>query len=233
MALSLLEVVVVLLILVVLVALLLPAPRMATSARRSQCRNNLKQIMLALHNYHEQYESFPPAYTVDGQGNRLHSWRTLILPYLDQQDLYNSIDLAKPWNDPANAHVAATRVPGYECPATDFSGDQALTTYQACVGEHFAFPSSGVRAIRDFKDGISHTLMIVEVDRAHAVPWMKPEDDAAEYFLNLPADSKLIHPGVVQAALGDGAVRALSAKLPAETRKALLTIDGGEELDEY
>jgi type II secretory pathway pseudopilin PulG len=229
-----LEVIVVLIILALLAAFLLPATRTARGpVHRSQCRNNLKQIMLALHNYHEQYESFPPAYTVDGQGNRLHSWRTLILPYLDQQALYNSIDLSKPWNDPANAHVAATHVPGYECPSTDFPDDQALTTYQACVGEHFAFPSSGVRVISDFKDGTSHTLMIVEVDRAHAVPWMKPEDDAAEYFLNLPADSKLIHPGAVQAALGDGSLRFISANLPAETRKALLTIDGGHEPGEY
>jgi len=189
--------------------------------------------MLALHNYHEEYESFPPAYTVDGQGNRLHSWRTLILPYLEQQALYNSIDLSKPWNDPVNARVAATHIPVYECPATDFPDDQALTTYQACVGEHFAFASIGVRAINEFKDGLSNTLMIVEVDRAHAVPWMKPQDDAADYFLNLPADSKLIHPGAVQAALGDGAVRALSANLPIETRKALLTIDGGEEPGEF
>ena len=99
------EYLVVLAIIVVLIALLLPpASRSGRGeARRSQCKNNLKQIGLALHNYHDIYHVFPPAYTVDGNGKPLHSWRTLILPYLDQAPLYLKIDLSKPWDDPANA----------------------------------------------------------------------------------------------------------------------------------
>ena len=77
------------------IALMLPAQRRAREpARRSQCKNNLKQIGLALHNYHETYGAFPPAYTVDADGKRLHSWRTLILPYLDQAPLYDKIDFS-------------------------------------------------------------------------------------------------------------------------------------------
>ncbi|MEZ6144785.1 MAG: DUF1559 domain-containing protein [Planctomycetaceae bacterium] len=52
------------------------------SSRHLQCKNNLKQIMLALHNYHDDFGTFPPAYTVDENGKRMHSWRTLIWPYL-------------------------------------------------------------------------------------------------------------------------------------------------------
>ena len=88
------------------VAMLLPAMRTAgPAARRAQCVNNLKQIALALFNYESAYNALPPAYTVDAEGKPLHSWRTLILPYLEKQSLYDSIDLSKPWNDPANAEA--------------------------------------------------------------------------------------------------------------------------------
>ena len=56
-----------------------------STAQRTQCLNNLRNIALALINYHENYQALPPAYTVDATGRRLHSWRTLILPYLDQK----------------------------------------------------------------------------------------------------------------------------------------------------
>ena len=85
---------IVMLIGLVAVALLLPSVRRAREpARRSQCKNNLKQIWLALHNYHDEYQAFPPAYTVDAEGQPLHSWRTLILPYMDQKPLYDKLDL--------------------------------------------------------------------------------------------------------------------------------------------
>ena len=89
---------------VLLIALLLPAVRTAgPAARRAQCTNNLKQIALALHNYEQEHKALPPAYTVDATGRPLHSWRTLILPYLEQESLYRSIDLSKPWDDRSNA----------------------------------------------------------------------------------------------------------------------------------
>jgi len=94
-----------------LVALWLPASRGGREpARRSQCKNNLKQIGLALHNYVDHHGVLPPAYTVDANGKRLHSWRTLILPYLDQAELFNRIDLSKPWDDPVNEKAFQTGV---------------------------------------------------------------------------------------------------------------------------
>src|SRR4029453_12945484 len=71
------------------VALLLPAVQQAReAARRTQCKNNLKQIGLALHNYADVYGSFPPAYIADETDKPMHSWRVLILPFLDQDQLY-------------------------------------------------------------------------------------------------------------------------------------------------
>src|SRR5262249_32690557 len=95
----------------VMIALLLPAYRSAgPAARRAQCTNNLKQIALALHNYVQDHKALPPAYTMDTNGRPLHSWRTLILPYLEQRSLYEKIDLSKPWNDPVNATASATKL---------------------------------------------------------------------------------------------------------------------------
>ena len=109
-------------ILFVLIALLLPATRRAGPvARRTQCKNHLKQIGLALHNYHHEYGSFPPAYTVGEGGECLHSWRTPILPYLDQTRLSESIDLSKAWDDPANVVAYETVVHQYNCPSNALS----------------------------------------------------------------------------------------------------------------
>src|SRR3954454_6917330 len=98
---GLLELLAVLGILALLIALLLPATRSAREpARRSQCVNNLKQLAQALRSYEQAYRSLPPAYSVDARGRPLHSWRTLILPYLEHARLYNPIALTKPWDDP-------------------------------------------------------------------------------------------------------------------------------------
>ena len=126
----------------IVIALFLPAVRFTgPAAYRMQCSNNLKQIGLALHNYEEAYHAFPPAYTVDAAGKPLHSWRTLILPYLEQQLLYDKIDLSKPWDDPANQVAYDTHLPAYRCPSVDLPPGR--TTYLAILapGGCFSRPS--------------------------------------------------------------------------------------------
>src|SRR5437867_4482802 len=91
-------------ILGLLVALLLPATRSGgrEAARRMQCSNYHKQIGLALQNYHDDYHSFPPAYIADADGKPMHSWRVMILPYMERKGLYDKYDLNEPWNGPNN-----------------------------------------------------------------------------------------------------------------------------------
>ncbi len=101
-----------------LIALLLPFLGSARSAARlNACTRNLKQIALALHNYEAAYHALPPAYTVDANGKPLHSWRTLILPFLDERPLYDEIDLSKPWDDPVNVGAWNISIGAYNCPA--------------------------------------------------------------------------------------------------------------------
>ena len=105
-----------------LVGLLLSARGGAgPAARRNGCISNMKQIGLAVQSYESVHGHFPPAYTTDDQGNPLHSWRVLILPYLEEEELYDSIDLTKPWYHPDNLALA-NRMPWvYRCPADNRS----------------------------------------------------------------------------------------------------------------
>lgn len=236
--LTLIELLVVLCILGVLVALLLPSVhRGREPARRTQCRNNLKQILLAMHNYREVHGAFPPAYTVDANGKPLHSWRTLLLPYLDQRPLYDTVDLSKPWDDPANAVARETLLTVYQCPAIPPSTSQAThqpsqTTYLAVVTPTSALRPIEPRKLSEITDGLSETLVLIDVDAEHAVPWMSPQDADEALILSLDEKSKLPHQGGMHAATADGVARFLSAKLTAETRRALISCAGGDKVPE-
>ncbi len=234
---TLIEVLVVLAILGVLFAFLSPLHRgvgARHAARHTQCKNNLKQIGLALHNYHDTYGAFPPVYTVDADGKPLHSWRTLLLPYMDQQPLYNRIDFTKPWDDPVN--VAALKdhpwpYPYYLCP--EVKGQQDHTTYMAVVTPQSCLRRGASCSLKDITDGTSNTLLVIEVDAEHAVPWMSPNDVDEALLLGFGAKSKMSHTGGWHALLADGSVRFLSINLPAEQRHALVTIDGKDTVGEF
>jgi len=76
--------------------------------RYAQCKGKLKQLGLALFNYHEDYGSFPPAYIADTNGNPMHSWRLLLLPYMDEPELYSLYNFSQPWNAPGNSKLSDT-----------------------------------------------------------------------------------------------------------------------------
>src|SRR5262245_6989181 len=91
---------------VVLVGLVLFVPAIQQAreaARRSQSKNNLKQFGLALHNYHDALNCFPPGGTFDSAGRGHHGWCGMIVSYLDASPLYSQIDSSEPWDSPHNA----------------------------------------------------------------------------------------------------------------------------------
>src|SRR5579864_5723515 len=120
---TLIELLVVIAIIAVLVALLLPAVQQAReAARRSQCKNNLKQVGLALQNYHGSRNTFPPGYvsTFDGSGNDTGpgwGWGAMILPELDQAPLQNGISFTQPIEAAANATARVTTLSASLCPS--------------------------------------------------------------------------------------------------------------------
>ncbi|MCA9035796.1 MAG: DUF1559 domain-containing protein [Planctomycetaceae bacterium] len=215
---------------VALFLLLIPAPRRAgEAARRTQCKNNFKQILLALHNYHDTYGAFPPAWTVDEAGQRLHSWRTLILPYCEQANLYETIDLSKPWNDPVNRKALETPVAVYRCPSAGTSNTK--TSYMAICDVSAVFHTPKSCALHQIRDDT--TIAFVEVPQEMAIPWMQPDDVSPEDVLSLRHSNSLSHAGGFQVGFADGMVRFISANIDTATLKSLMTIDGGETVGEF
>ncbi len=219
-------------LLFVAAAFVLPITRNARpAALRSSCKNNLKQIGIALHNYNDAYGCLPPPYTVDADGNKLHSWRTLILPYMEQQALYEKIDLSKPWDDPANSVVRETLIHEYHCPSDAAPANH--TNYLVIVGEEFAFSPTGPRKMEEFRDGLSETIFVLEVPEKYSVEWMSPEDGDEAMFLSLADKGNQNHNAVVQVVLGDGSVRVLSVADAKPLPHPLLTIAGDDDPGEY
>jgi prepilin-type N-terminal cleavage/methylation domain-containing protein len=145
---TLVELLVVIAIIGILIALLLPAVQAAReSARRSQCANNLKQIALSVHGFHEVYNEIPPARIQD----TFQTWAVLILPYMEQQATYELWNLRQNYYHANNAVARVTYVPGYYCPTrrkpmVSISGDQlqstgpqtpgAVADYAGCGGDN-------------------------------------------------------------------------------------------------
>ncbi len=230
-AFTILELVVVLGILGLLVLLLLPATRRAREpARRSQCKNHLKQIALAMHNYHDEHGAFPPAYIVDAEGRRLHSWRTLLLPYFDQRPLYEQIDLTKPWNDPVNAKAYEANPYGYHCPSADMPADQ--TTYMAVLADNSCLQPTTPRKLSEITDGSATTLMIVEAPPDQAVHWMEPRDLEEADFLTWNNETKFSHAGGFHTAFADGHIRFILVGTPEQDRRAMVSVNGQDHWDE-
>jgi prepilin-type processing-associated H-X9-DG protein len=227
-AVTLVELLVVIAIIGFLVALLLPVRRGPREpARRLQCMSNLKQIANALKQYETVHHTLPPAYTTDPSGKPLHSWRTLILPFFEEQELYDSIDLTKSWDDPANAAALKKCPLVYQCPSAVAEDDE--TTYLAVVTPNSCFQAEEPRALADIRDPAKETLTVIEVGRSHAVPWMSPVDADEKLVLEIDApQTRAPHVNGMNAAFVDGSVQFLMDTTTPEVRRALISIDGGD-----
>jgi prepilin-type processing-associated H-X9-DG protein len=210
----------------VLVALLLPAVQSAReAARRAQCVNNLKQIALAMHNYESANGHFPRA-VVDKDGKRLLSWRVAILPYLEQQGLYNRFKLDEPWDSPHNKALLNEMPATFGCPSRPLQ--PGLTAYRGFEGEGAFFEKDQDTRIANITDGTSNTIMVVEA--SEAAPWTSPDSD-----LPFDPDAKpsfygagSSHPGGFNVGFADGSVRFIKNSTAAIVFKALITRAGGE-----
>ena len=224
---TLVELLVVIAVIGLLIALLLPATRSTRyAARRAHCANNLKSITLALRNYGYEHHALPPAYSVDGEGRPLHSWRTLILPYLDEAALYRTIDLSKPWDDPANTRALETCPLIYRCPEAP-SGNK--TSYLAIAGPTACFLPDRPRPVAEITDGRATTALIIEAGEDDAVPWMAPLDGGEAFLMKFGPTTRVNHSKVANVALLDGNVRFLGDYASSDQRRALATIAGGDD----
>ena len=157
----------------------------------------------------------------------MHSWRTLILPHLDQQRLYETIDLSKAWDDPANAAAYETMIPTYLCPSIQIP--EQHTTYLAVVASDSCFRPTEPRLFSEITDEHRETLMVIEVGPGQAVHWMSPLDADEKLVLSLGPKSKLPHTGWVHAAFVDGSIHFLADEMPAAERRERISISGNDD----
>jgi hypothetical protein len=191
--------------------------------------NNLKQIGIAMHNYHDTHGSFPPAAACDKTGKPLLSWRVLILPYVDGGELFKEFKLDEPWDSANNKKLLAKMPKVYTIPGKTKPGD-TNSHYRVFVGNGAGFDWIMGGKIQNITDGTSNTLLCVTAETA--VPWTKPDEldfDPEKDMTRLVGE---VVTGRIQAVFFDGSVRTF-AKVPAKmTLHAIITRAGGEVISD-
>ena len=216
------------------------------AARRMQCEGQSNCLRFALFNYHDEYGSFPPAYTVDENGKPLHSWRVLILPYLESRELYSQIRLNEPWDSEHNSQFHRPsegedfdlwNPHWYSCPSDPRRKENCHTNWVMVVGENTISNGPGGTTLNDITDDKATTILFIETTRS--ICWMAPEDLTFEdldqgitqpYPKNPDAKASSYHSPGIRVRCLDGSPRTLPDSISPETLKAMATINGGEKI---
>lgn len=187
---TLVELLVVIAIIGVLIGLLLPAVQQAReAARRMSCTNNMKQMVLAFHNYADTFQGIPNRQSLTTSLNSGHGWGIKILPFLEQPALFDSFDDTKSFFDPANVNVTMTPVSAYLCPSSPSNpremeiGTGSTTSSTGIAGDYVVFhqisytgtgvtctgclpaapkPANSITKFSDITDGLSNTILMAE-----------------------------------------------------------------------
>jgi prepilin-type N-terminal cleavage/methylation domain-containing protein/prepilin-type processing-associated H-X9-DG protein len=265
-AFTLVELLVVIAIIGVLIGMLLPAVHsVREAARRIRCANNLRQIGIALQNYHSSFNAFPPGVTdwrpfFRGDRSRRNiAWSALILPQLDQSNLFNQLNLKLPFDDPANADAASQILSVFQCPSdaaqaasTGSSPQRGPTDYGGIFGERINSPNNPPKGIMifdqaislsDVTDGSSNTIIVAEdsgLDNGDSGDgqWINGRNvfdqafaiNAAPDFEN---DMRSNHPGGAQAVFADAHVNFIDQQIQLQTLGAICTRSTGETFDAF
>lgn len=195
------------------------------AARQTHAMNNLKQLGVALHNYQDVYGSFPPAVVEDEDGEALYSGRVLLLPFLEQEALYRSFDLAQAWDSPRNRWISDTTLKVFQDPSADGT-NPGRTDYVFITGKGTIFEEGKNVKITDVLDGLSQTMMMVTVNKSGKC-WAQPFDFDLTMPTSLPGTN---HSNNTLILFGDGSVRAMSTTVPPTEVRAMATAAGGEHI---
>lgn len=204
--------------------------KMRTASAAAQSANNLKQIALAMHNYHDTYGAFPPAAVCDKTGKPLLSWRVLILPYIEQQNLFKEFKLDEPWDSEHNKKLLAKMPKTYALPGITKDGGTE-TYYRAWVGNGAGLDWLTGTRITSITDGTSNTIMCMTA--AKPAPWTKPDELEFDPDKDMTKLVGFLIDGKAQAAFYDGSVRTMTPKeLSKDRLHPYITRSGGEVIPE-
>jgi hypothetical protein len=215
----------------ILVALLLPAVQMAReAARRTDSRNRLRNVAVAMFNFEAAQQRFPPVSSdMQGEAPTL-SWRVHLLPYVEASFLYDQFDLDQAWDSPPNRDLVDPVPFAYQNTNDDLGPGK--TNYLAVTGPGTIFPPNtpGRRSRSSIRDGDANTIMLVEANAEEAAIWSAPKDwqfDPADPMRGL---GEYRYGGFI-AQMADGSSHFISQDIDPQVLSALLTADGGEPVD--
>jgi hypothetical protein len=143
------------------------------SSREIKSSSNLDRIGLALELYRDKYGTYPPAYIADDHGKPKHSWRVLILPFLDYDDVYRRYDFSQSWDSPVNRPLAADMPREFQSPFS--SGHNNTTPYVAITGDGTAWPGATPTKPSQITGQPANTVLVIEAANSD-VNWMEPRD---------------------------------------------------------
>ncbi|QDU87303.1 hypothetical protein Pla175_06620 [Pirellulimonas nuda] len=224
-----------------LVVKLLPAIDSArSSAGSGYCLYQIQQVALAVLAFDAANGGPPSPIVRSGSGEELHSWRTLLLPHVGQNSLYQRIDLTKAWNAPANRAATSLPVEEYRCSAA--KPGSSTTSYHAIVDDRTVW-SAKKTSLASIPDGAANTIMLIEADLG--AEWAEPRDLSFVEAVDLLTGaiewrshsshtwdhSLFYHPApVLHVVFADGHISTIRGTLSRETAEALLTCNGGETI---
>jgi hypothetical protein len=206
------------------VAMIVPQLEKARAqAEQMKSTNNLRQILLAIHNYADTNQKLP-GNVLDKAGKPLLSWRVHILPYIEQDQLYKQFKLDEAWDSPHNKKLVAQMPDAFK--ANGSKAAPGKTTFLAVRGKDTVLGGDKPLTFAQIQDGTSNTIMVVDAADERAVEWTKPDDLA--YDPEKPLAGLVGHiPGKFLAGFADGSVRIITAKIdPEMLRRAMTASDG-------
>ncbi len=145
------------------------------SVRNNRCCGNLVAISLAMQQYHDAWDAYPPPFIADEAGTPIHSWRVLILPFLGHADLYNRYSFEEPWDGPRNRTLHDETADAFDCPENDGMWSSRSTSYLAITGPGTFWARSPIETPANVADEDASSAIVAEVANS-GVHWMEPRD---------------------------------------------------------
>jgi Protein of unknown function (DUF1559) len=193
------------------------------SVAKRTTADRLKRIELALHKYHEQHRTFPPAFVKGPDGRMWHSWRTLLLPYLGETELAAQYRFDEPWDGPHNRELAARCPEVFQSP--HWGTEPGKTNFYGVIGPGTAWPADHPITFRDATDGTTNTIHLVE--GPPVATWLQPRDLSFRVWIDAFRSPERVG---LYVALMDGSVRCLRRTIEQQTLLSLLTPSPGKPI---